>query len=391
MRMLPADGDVLHDRHLVADDGERADDDAGGVIQKHRRSDRRGGMNADLQACRTTGSATAARDRVRFRRQSQFDTRQACKRDVSLEVQKRRQTVPSIAGIVNGDAMQIAARCLDQIGRGMMRLTGNACEKLAISRSLAEPLTDLMPERTAEAGMIEDRGRHRGAKERIAGQDTLRLTANRSATADRWMPFLSGSRPSALRGGVVTVVQYRASQQWRQIAKVIPQKQTARLLSQTGGPVATGSMGAACPRAYWLSAEAKSALRLAVRRGRALLVLRHELVELFLVLGVAQTIQEFPGIRSALPRGAARFPCGIRRRRGCRWRAGRTAKPKPRRPCGHPFHLVLHPLHLVRPAILMTPATHFSAPECEKEKGEADRPPDDEAQDGHGDPAGMPG
>jgi hypothetical protein len=39
----------------------------------------------------------------------------------------------------------------------------------------------------------------------------------------------------------------------------------------------------------------------------------------------------------------------------------------------------------------MTPATHFSAPECEKEKGEADRPPNDEAQDGHGDPARMPG
>jgi hypothetical protein len=38
----------------------------------------------------------------------------------------------------------------------------------------------------------------------------------------------------------------------------------------------------------------------------------------------------------------------------------------------------------------MTPATHFSAPECEKEKGEADRPPDDETQHGHGDPAGVP-
>jgi hypothetical protein len=39
----------------------------------------------------------------------------------------------------------------------------------------------------------------------------------------------------------------------------------------------------------------------------------------------------------------------------------------------------------------MTPATHFSAPECEKEKGKTDRPPDDEAEDSHGDPAGMPG
>src|SRR6202795_3672037 len=34
------------------------------------------------------------------------------------------------------------------------------------------------------------------------------------------------------------------------------------------------------------------ALRLIVRRGRSLLVLRHELVELFLVLGVTQAIEE---------------------------------------------------------------------------------------------------
>ncbi|KMR91088.1 hypothetical protein FE62_15510, partial [Staphylococcus aureus] len=34
---------------------------------------------------------------------------------------------------------------------------------------------------------------------------------------------------------------------------------------------------------------------------------------------------------------------------------------------------------------------HLSAPECEKEKGKSDRPPDDEAEHGHGDPAGMPG
>src|SRR5206468_12919487 len=57
----------------------------------------------------------------------------------------------------------------------------------------------------------------------------------------------------------------------------------------------------------------------------------------------------------------------------------------------HAVHLVLHPLHLVLPAILVAPATHFSAPSCEKEKGKPDRPPDDEAEDGHGDPAGVPG
>src|SRR5439155_27163305 len=57
----------------------------------------------------------------------------------------------------------------------------------------------------------------------------------------------------------------------------------------------------------------------------------------------------------------------------------------------HPVHLVLHPLHLVLPAVSVTPATHFSAPYCEKEEGKADRPPDDEAKDGHRDPAGVPG
>src|ERR1700756_3669019 len=39
----------------------------------------------------------------------------------------------------------------------------------------------------------------------------------------------------------------------------------------------------------------------------------------------------------------------------------------------------------------MIPATHFSAPECEKEKGKPDRPPDDEAEHRDDDPAGVPG
>src|SRR6476646_7103036 len=46
---FPSDRDVLLDGHLVADGHERADHDAGGMIQKHRRSDRRGGMDADLE------------------------------------------------------------------------------------------------------------------------------------------------------------------------------------------------------------------------------------------------------------------------------------------------------------------------------------------------------
>src|SRR5438132_980133 len=47
LRMFSADGDVLQNRHLVADHGEGADDDAGGVIEKDLRANRCGGMNAD--------------------------------------------------------------------------------------------------------------------------------------------------------------------------------------------------------------------------------------------------------------------------------------------------------------------------------------------------------
>src|SRR3954447_11495793 len=142
----------------------------------------------------------------------------------------------------------------------------------------------------------------------------------------------------------------------------------------------------------WMLAAA-SALRLVGgRRRRSLLVLRHELVELFLVLRVAQAVQEFAelgllvletpqGFHAVFVEGAV--PAG--------GRSEAEAEPAPLHAAAHPVHLPLHAFHLARPAILMTPATHFSAPECEKEKGEADRPPDDEAQDGHGNPAGMPG
>lgn len=35
-RLVPADGDVLQDRRLVAHDGKCADDDAGGMIEEYR-------------------------------------------------------------------------------------------------------------------------------------------------------------------------------------------------------------------------------------------------------------------------------------------------------------------------------------------------------------------
>src|ERR1044071_8767922 len=71
------------------------------------------------------------------------------------------------------------------------------------------------------------------------------------------------------------------------------QKQTAHLLSQMGGRIAVRHHGGITPEAECLSRYRTSALlRLVVRRGRTLLVLRHERVELFLVLGVTQTIEE---------------------------------------------------------------------------------------------------
>src|SRR3954453_15175657 len=118
-------------------------------------------------------------------------------------------------------------------------------------------------------------------------------------------------------------------------------------------------------------------------------MLRHELVELFLVLGMAQTVEEIPELGPLFPEPPQRFHAvfvEIAVAAGGRTEREATAL----HPVAHPFHLVLHPLHLVRPAVLMTPASHFSAPKCEKEKREADRPPEEEAKHGHGDPAGVP-
>jgi len=69
-----------------------------------------------------------------------------------------------------------------------------------------------------------------------------------------------------------------------------PQIKAARLLSQTGGSVAVRNVGA-----LRLQANPKtSGLRLAIGgRVRSGAMLRHEEIELFLVLGVAQPIEEF--------------------------------------------------------------------------------------------------
>src|SRR5258708_5990760 len=106
------------------------------------------------------------------------------------------------------------------------------------------------------------------------------------------------------------------------------------------------------------------------RRRRAGPMLRHELVELFLVLGVAQAIEEIPDLGLLFleaPQGFhAVFVEGAVAARGRTETAETEAATL--HAAAHPLHLVLHPLHLVRPAVLMTPTTHFSAPQCEKKK-----------------------
>src|ERR1700681_1714992 len=156
-----------------------------------------------------------------------------------------------------------------------------------------------------------------------------------------------------------------------------------------GGYIAIRFCGDIAPEAE----TSPLALRLIVRRGRTLLMLRHELVELFLVLGVTEAIEEIAEFGLLLLKTLQRFDAVfVEGAVAARGRAETAeAKTAALHAAAHLLHPVLHPLHLVGKAVLMTPATHFSAPECEKEKGEADRPPDDEAEHGHGDPAGMPG
>src|SRR6185295_7262091 len=143
------------------------------------------------------------------------------------------------------------------------------------------------------------------------------------------------------------------------------QKQTAHLLSQMGGRIAVRHHGGITPEAECLSRGRTSALlRLVVRRGRTLLVLRHELVELFLVLGVTQALEEIleldllffetlQGFGSVLVEGS------VAARRLTEAEAAETAT---LHAAAHPVHLVLHALHLVLPAVSVAPTTHFSAP-----------------------------
>ena len=54
------------------------------------------------------------------------------------------------------NALQIATRGFDKLGRGLKCLAGDAGELRAILATLAKPLPDLEGECTSEAGVIED-------------------------------------------------------------------------------------------------------------------------------------------------------------------------------------------------------------------------------------------
>jgi len=112
---LSSDRDVLVDRHLIADRDGRAHDDACPMIQKHRRSNRCRRMDADLSCSEDALCSNSARS-VRPPCQSRFETRQACQRDVTLEVSSGGSSRLD-AGSCSTDALEIAARCIHQIGR----------------------------------------------------------------------------------------------------------------------------------------------------------------------------------------------------------------------------------------------------------------------------------
>ena len=114
--LLAADGDVLQDRHLIADDGECADDNAGGMIEKHLRSDRGRGMNADLKGvgrqALQQGSARSVRSRW-----SQFeDPERGLQRDIALEGSIAAAGSFVVAGCILHQCFAVRARVVDQIG-----------------------------------------------------------------------------------------------------------------------------------------------------------------------------------------------------------------------------------------------------------------------------------
>src|SRR4051812_46216288 len=112
-------------------------------------------------------------------------------------------------------------------------------------------------------------------------------------------------------------------------------------------------------------------------------MLRHELVELFLVLGVTQTIQEALELVLFFLETPQRLDAVLVESTvagGRRAEAEAAAEAAALHAVAHPLHLVLHALHLVFEAAVTIKTTHFPAPEREEEKCEAHRPPEHKAE-----------
>src|SRR5215831_10464161 len=111
---------------------------------------------------------------------------------------------------------------------------------------------------------------------------------------------------------------------------------------------------------------------------------RHELVELGLVLGVPQAVEEIADLALLLfesPQGlGAVLVEGT-------VAAGRRTAP-PFTSSAHAIHLLLHTFHLTLPTVhtVMIPAAHSSAPDDEGQCRKAQRPPETKPEDHESDP-----
>src|SRR5664279_1707027 len=114
-----------------------------------------------------------------------------------------------------------------------------------------------------------------------------------------------------------------------------------------GGCVAVRFCGARClSGAFSLARIYAPDLRLGLTiggRGRTGPVLRHELVELFLVLGVAQAIEEIPEFGLLLLKALQRFHAVFVEGAVAARRRTAEAEAATLHAAAHPLHLVLHP------------------------------------------------
>src|SRR5262252_2301932 len=141
------------------------------------------------------------------------------------------------------------------------------------------------------------------------------------------------------------------------------------------------------------SGSAHSALlrRRSLGRRGAVAALGHELVELGLILGHAQALEEFAEFALLVLEPAQRLAAVL-----VEGAVAARRRPAVAMAVTVSVHLGTQAVHLRLHAVLplvvatSTPATHFPAPDRDTEDDETDRPPEDEAEDHQNDPAGVP-